>query len=136
MTDKLVESNATALRDFAELKSFSCQTMNAMTSSIRLPFPPSTNRLWRVVRGRAICSKSYRDWIAIAGAELMGQRPKKHQGAVTVSIELGPPDGRKTLDLLVKQRVIEGDDTGLLRSLSIRVGEGFVGARVAIESAA
>ena len=119
--------------------------MNAMTSSISLPFPPSTNRLWRVVRGRAICSKSYRDWIATAGAELMGQRPKKHEGAVSVSIELGPPDGRKrdldnlakaTLDLLVKHRVIEGDDTGILRSLSIRVGEGFVGARVAIESAA
>jgi hypothetical protein len=31
---------------------------------ITLPFPPSTNRLWRVVNGRSILSKCYRDWMA------------------------------------------------------------------------
>jgi hypothetical protein len=37
--------------------------MDGHDSAINLPFPPSTNRLWRVVDGRAICSKPYRDWI-------------------------------------------------------------------------
>jgi crossover junction endodeoxyribonuclease RusA len=27
-----------------------------------LPFPPSTNRLWRSVRGRVVLSSEYKDW--------------------------------------------------------------------------
>jgi crossover junction endodeoxyribonuclease RusA len=62
---------------------------------LALPFPPSTNRLWRVVEGRAILSKAYREWIAEAGLELMRQRPKRYDGPVALSIELGPPDKRR-----------------------------------------
>ena len=108
---------------------------------LTLPFPPSCNRLWRVVDGRAISSRPYRDWIAAAGLELMVQRPKKHVGPVAISIEVGMPDRRKRdldnlqkacLDLLRRHGVIEDDHSGILRDLHIRVGEGFVGARVAI----
>jgi crossover junction endodeoxyribonuclease RusA len=115
-----------------------------MTSSISLPFPPSTNRLWRVVDGRAILSKSYRDWIAAAGVELMAQRPKKHQGPVAVNIRVGMPDGRKRdldnlqkacLDLLRRHGVIEEDHSGILRDLRISIGEGFVGARIEVRAA-
>ena len=115
----------------------------AMTSSIALPFPPSTNRLWRVVDGRAICSKSYREWIEAAGAELMSQRPRKHQGPVAVSIRVGMPDGRKRdldnlqkacLDLLRRHGVIEDDHSEILPDLSISIGEGFVGARVEVRA--
>ena len=113
-------------------------------TSISLPFPPSANRLWRVVGGRAICSKSYRDWIATAGAELMGQRPRKHQGPVAVSIRVGMPDGRKRdldnlqkacLDLLRRHGVIEDDHSGILRDLRISISEGFVGAQVEVSAA-
>ena len=113
-----------------------------MTFSISLPFPPSTNRLWRVVNGRAILSKAYREWIAAAGVELVTQRPKKHEGPVAVGIELGMPDrrrrdidncGKACLDLLRRHGVIEDDHSGIVRDLRVRVGEGFVGARVEVQ---
>jgi len=97
-----------------------------------------------VVDGRAICSKPYREWIAAAGAELIAQRPKKHQGSVVVSIRVGMPDGRKRdldnlqkacLDLLRRHGVIEDDHSGILRDLRISIGEGFVGARVEVTTA-
>ena len=118
--------------------------MDGHDSAINLPFPPSTNRLWRVVDGRAICSKPYREWIEAAGAELMSQRPRKHQGPVAVSIRVGMPDGRKRdldnlqkacLDLLRRHGVIEEDHSGILRDLRISIGEGFVGARIEVRAA-
>jgi Holliday junction resolvase RusA-like endonuclease len=101
---------------------------------IELPFPPSTNRLWRVVGNRAISSKHHREWVAHAGAELLVQRIKKHTGPVAITIELGLPDRRRRdidncckplLDLLAKHRVIEDDCAAIVRELRIKVGEGF-----------
>ena len=34
-----------------------------MTFSIQLPTPPSTNRIWRMAKGRMIKSKEYRQWL-------------------------------------------------------------------------
>ena len=39
------------------------------------------------------------------------------------------------LDLLAKHRVIEDDCAAIVRELLIRVGEGFVGARVEVKAA-
>lgn len=38
--------------------------------SITLPLPPSTNRIWRVARGRVHRSAEYLDWIDLAAREL------------------------------------------------------------------
>jgi hypothetical protein len=74
----------------------------------------------------------------------MAQRPKKHLGPVAVAIELGPPDRRNfdldnrckaLLDLLVMCRVIEADSSDVVRELHIRLGEGFIGARVFVQPA-
>ena len=108
-----------------------------------LPFPPSVNRLWRVFGGRAICSKIYREWILAAGAELIRQRPTRHEGPVAIAIELGMPDkrrrdidncGKACLDLLRRHGVIGDDHSGVLRDLRVRVGKGFVGARVEVRA--
>src|SRR5216684_192007 len=46
-------------------KSFSPQNGHVImqhTVEFWLPFPPSTNRLWRSVRGRVVLSPDYKDW--------------------------------------------------------------------------
>jgi crossover junction endodeoxyribonuclease RusA len=115
-----------------------------MTSStLIISWPPSTNSLWRACAGRNVLSARYRAWRNTAGLELMAQRPKKHSGPVTIAIELSPPDRRSfdidnrskaLLDLLVMCNVIERDSSDILRELSIRLGEGFSGARVTISA--
>ena len=84
-------------------------------------------------------SLAAREWRKTAGLEVMAQRPKKHLGPVSVAIELGAPDRRAfdidnrskaLLDLLVMCRVIEADNSDVVRELHIRLGEGFTGARV------
>jgi crossover junction endodeoxyribonuclease RusA len=110
--------------------------------SILLPWPPSTNTLWRAVRGRNILSEKYRAWRQAAGMELMMQQPKKHLGPVAITIELCSPDKRRwdidnktkaTLDLLVEHGVIEDDSASILKELTVRIGEGFTGAWVGIK---
>lgn len=99
--------------------------------------------MWRVVDGRAILSRVYREWVAAAGIELIAQRPKKHDGPVAITIELGMPDrrrrdvdncGKACLDLLRRHGMIEDDHSGILRDLRVLVGEGFVGARVEVRA--
>lgn len=38
-----------------------------MSAPITLPYPPSTNRIWRSVRGRVVQSAEAREWKATAG---------------------------------------------------------------------
>ena len=111
---------------------------------IELSFPPSTNRLSRAYTGRIISSKQHRAWVKEAGLALMAQRPQKHEGPVSVSIELGPPHGRKfdldnrvkaLLDALVRGQVIESDCINTVRELHVKLGEGFVGARIEVRPA-
>lgn len=42
-----------------------------------LPFPPSTNELWRSNRGRVHLSSVYRSWKMAAGMEWLSQKPKQ-----------------------------------------------------------
>jgi Holliday junction resolvase RusA-like endonuclease len=89
-----------------------------MSTSIDLPLPPSTNRLWRSGRGRVYRSKRYMVWCRAAGLELALRKPARTTGAVVVTIAAGRPDKRRrdidnlaksTLDLLVAHQVIEDD---------------------------
>jgi crossover junction endodeoxyribonuclease RusA len=45
--------------------------------TMHLPFPPSTNSLWRSSRGRVHLSAKYKAWLNTAGYEWIAQ--KKHQ---------------------------------------------------------
>jgi crossover junction endodeoxyribonuclease RusA len=108
---------------------------------IELTFPPSVNALSRAYNGRIISSEEHRTWAKTAAQELMVQRPKKHTGPVSVSILLGPPHKRQfdidnrakaILDALVKAQVIETDSISCVQELSIKLGQGFVGARITV----
>lgn len=114
----------------------------AAKGPIHLPFPPSVNQIWRAVRGRNIKSKPYRDWEVNAGTELLCQNPQKHEGPVNITMTFGLPDKRRrdidnlakpVNDLLVRHQIIQRDDVHFLRSLTLKVGEGFQGVRVEVE---
>lgn len=96
---------------------------------IALPWPPSTNALFRNVPGHGrVATKEYKAWLTEAGWTLNAQHPPKFAGAVTVGIELCPPHGRafdvdnrakSCLDLLVKHRIIRDDNDSVVRSVSV-----------------
>ena len=61
--------------------------------TIQMPYPPSTNRLWRQFRGRTIKSKEYREWIERASAALAGIKPVC--GKYNLLILAARPDKRR-----------------------------------------
>ena len=65
------------------------------TQRFELPWPPSTNRLWRSVRGRNILSAEARRFKEEAGIALLMARLKMIKGLVVVWIVLHPPDRRR-----------------------------------------
>jgi Holliday junction resolvase RusA-like endonuclease len=79
------------------------------------------------------------------GWHLQAQRPKKHSGAVSIEIVLGPPSKNRrrdldnhvkaVLDLLVAHQVLSDDSLDVVRSITVKRGCGFVGALVRIEAA-
>jgi hypothetical protein len=77
-----------------------------MSTSIDLPLPPSTNRLWRSGRGRVYRSKRYMVWCRAAGLELALRKPARTTGAVVVTIAAGRPDKRGEL---INQPTQEGN---------------------------
>jgi len=92
--------------------------MTAFTLS--LPYPPSTNRLWRYVNGRAIKSEEYRIWQKEAAQWLMVQFRawRRIDGPYCMSVEAERPDRRRrdlsnlikaTEDCLVDCGVISDD---------------------------
>ena len=78
--------------------------------------PPSANRLWRSGNTRFGKSDEYTAWLNVAGTELLCQRARPTFGPVQLTIK-APNNGRRDLDnhakgaidLLCKQRLIEGD---------------------------
>ena len=77
--------------------------------AIDLPFPPSTNTLFRNVPGRGrVRTKRYLTWWRVAANELLAQRTGLDHAVATaiwraervgVSITLGRPDSRPRRDL-------------------------------------
>ena len=116
-----------------------------MRRVVVLPYPPSVNALYRAVKGRSILSERYREWQYEAGQIIGLQRPLPVPGEVKVTVELSPPDKRKrdidnagfkaVLDLLVKHRVIEGDDSRYVRQITARWVETEDECRVIVEPA-
>jgi Holliday junction resolvase RusA-like endonuclease len=89
-------------------------------------------------------SKEYNRWIDEAGLELMRQRPKRHEGPVSIKIVASPPHARKrdldnllkaSLDLLVAHAIIVDDSTDYLKTLSISLGNADPGLDVTVTAA-
>jgi hypothetical protein len=59
---------------------------------LEVAFPPSVNQWIRVVDGRPILSKKYRDGQHNAGQELLVQRPRKQARSLSLRVleEIGP----------------------------------------------
>jgi crossover junction endodeoxyribonuclease RusA len=92
-----------------------------MRIEIDLPFPPSTNRLWRISGRRLVNSVQYELWKSAANAEFYVQFAKKRPqrlGKFTVSIILdqskrGRSDGdnrlKALLDFLQRAGLVAND---------------------------
>jgi len=73
-----------------------------MIITLKLPWPPSTNRYYRVVNNRAILSKEAREYRAVVMREFGEISP--FTGRLGVVIYAFPPDRRaRDLDNLLKQ---------------------------------
>lgn len=86
--------------------------------SITLPLPPSTNRIWRVARGRIHRSTEYLDWIETATRIIRddGIEPNAVSGRYWLSLAIpfgdrADADNRlkATSDLLVKLKLVPDD---------------------------
>lgn len=103
-----------------------CKTPNA--AELKLPWPLSTNRLYRAVKGRSILSEDYRAWKREAALMLMAQRAPHLAGPVSVNVALVAPDKRardgdntlKSLfDALKAYGVIEDDSNRIIRKFTV-----------------
>ena len=106
-----------------------------------IPWPPSTNSLWRAFRGRNILSKEARIWFASGLESLTAQKARPILGRVEIVVVLHPPSKRQydidnrlkaVLDLLVKAGVIEDDGNRVLKKITVMEGNGSPGATVSI----
>ena len=97
--------------------------------TLTLPYPPSTNRIWRNTSKGTLKSRAYRQWETWALMEIKCQKGQLVSGPVVLTITAGRPDKRRrdisnlikaTEDVLVKARVIEDDC--LVESLTARWG--------------
>lgn len=72
--------------------------------TMTLPFPPSTNRLWRQWQGRTLLSREGRSYhAAVAHAALTGQTTRFGDVPLALSIDAWMPDlRRRDLDNLLK----------------------------------
>jgi Holliday junction resolvase RusA-like endonuclease len=77
----------------------------------------------------------------LAGKQLLAQRARPVSGPICVKIELACPQRRKfdldnrikpLLDLLVTHGLIDADDAGTVKHITVCEGTGFIGARVSI----
>ena len=96
-------------------------------TTVRLPYPPTTNTLFVNAGKRRVRSKRYATWARHAENEILAQQCKPVPGAVSVEIVIGKPDRRKRdldnllkapLDILVCCGLIEDDSR--ITSIAIR----------------
>lgn len=97
-----------------------------------LPFPPSTNNLFKNAKKGRARTEHYDAWRVTAGKLIMMQGRKRVHGHIGLAVDLVKPDRRRrdlsnTLkaieDLLVEMQVI--DDDSLIQALSVQwVDEG------------
>lgn len=71
--------------------------------TLSLPYPPSANKLWRYVNGRAIKSADYRRWLNEALVAIPLDARGKITGRCSIEIRADRPDRRaRDLDNLLK----------------------------------
>jgi Holliday junction resolvase RusA-like endonuclease len=114
-------------------------------ASFLVPWPPSTNSLWRAIKGRNILSKRYREWMDDAGAAIIKQDVDTFIGPVEVDIQFRAPtkavwdlDNRckAILDLMTMLQIIEEDNCRVLKKLTLSIGpEDMCGAMVTVRAA-
>lgn len=63
--------------------------------SLKLPYPPSANTIWRVFKGRAIKSAKYRAWLERAQDALRAQDAGEVHGPYRLTIIATRPDRRR-----------------------------------------
>lgn len=107
--------------------------------TLRLPFPPSVNQLFfNVGRSRAR-TKLYDDWIKEASYAVRFAGSPRLNGPVEIALTFHDKPGRRdlgnlekaTTDLLVTMRVIDADDSKIVRKITLQWG-GDGGVLVAI----
>jgi crossover junction endodeoxyribonuclease RusA len=112
------------------------------TVILRLPLPPSANRLWVRAQKGMRRSDEYVAWLNEAGWTAKTQRPSKIDGPFKVSIHAARPDKRRrdidnlikpSLDLMEHLRIIE-DDSDCERYRPGRRGRGSRPARASRSS--
>src|ERR1700719_229155 len=123
---KVILRSVLRWRSLAPIRAFSSSSLRirtAMDHTIEfwLPFPPSTNRLWRSVRGRVILSRHYKDWKksasdAIIVLQNLGKSPVlgTHELSLKLKsnrIKIGDADNRikAVLDIAAECHLIVND---------------------------
>lgn len=102
--------------------------LNGVTS-LFLPYPPTTNKLYGNREGGRKKSDAYKLWLADAEEAYLQQlnRITKLKGKVTLVLMLKAPDNRKrdisntikaVEDFLVSHQIIEADDQTCVRSVT------------------
>jgi crossover junction endodeoxyribonuclease RusA len=79
------------------------------TLTLRLPFPPSLNRIWRAVQGRVVLSAAARDWkVAAVRCLPTGRVPAPLVGRLVVTLLLCPPAkyGKRAWDVANREKLL------------------------------
>lgn len=104
-------------------------------TTIHLPWPPSVNNLYFNAGRKRVKAPLYRQWQEEAGWMLKAAKVRPFTDPVSVTIELCPPDNRRTdadnrtkpvLDLLVAHGIISDDSRKHVRSVTARFVEASV----------
>jgi Holliday junction resolvase RusA-like endonuclease len=104
-------------------------TRNEAMTSLFLPFPPSTNALFKNRKGGRAKTKKYQTWLVEAFEALLKQQAYKrdHVDKVAVSVFLKAPTAHRRdadnclkaiCDFLVTHGIIKGDDSRYMRRVS------------------
>lgn len=75
---------------------------DAMRRCVTLPFPPSTNVIWRIWRGRAVLSTEARSYKSRAALSALAQGMRPLEGPVRVRLVFYRPVRRGDLDNRLK----------------------------------
>lgn len=78
------------------------------TVTLRLPWPPSLNRIWRSVNNRVILSETARKYAAAAANALPPGRVEPLRGRLIVTMSLCPPaaQGAKKWDVANREKLV------------------------------
>lgn len=76
--------------------------------TLRLPWPPSLNRIWRAVNNRVILSDAARRYAAAAANALPAGRVEPLRGRLTVTLQMCPPasTGAKRWDIANREKLL------------------------------